>query len=98
MSIDEFSHKLGSLEARQEGLEKITQSNHSVTNDKLDKIIDKLTTMDGSLSKAHDRIDKAEEEMVTKKGALKFIVGGGLLSGAGASGIIEGVQRILGMQ
>lgn len=97
MSIDEFSHKIGSLEAKQESLEKIVQSNHEVANKKLDKIIDKLTDINGSVKDAHHRIDTAEKEMVTKKGALKFIIGGGLLSGAGGSGILQGIKTFLGM-
>jgi hypothetical protein len=91
MKIDEFSLRLGVL---QEGHETLSER-CSVMDNKLDKIIDKLTLMNGSIGKAHNRMDEitdpvdgdltvaylgATDWVETKKRA-KWIIGIGALTG-----------------
>lgn len=107
MSIDEFSHKLGSLEAKQESLTKTVQNHYTVSNEKLDKIIDKLTMMNGSIAKAHDRLDINEEKIKknteacndwkSSKKTAKTIIGLSALGGsAGGFGISNIITKLFG--
>lgn len=88
MPIDEVSEALGSFKSDITNL----KERDTIAQDKLDKILDKLTLMNGSISKAHGRIDNVEDEMITKKGAMKAIIGGGLFAGAGINGVIEALR------
>lgn len=84
MGIDEFSLKLGSLEAKHES----TSDQLTILNNKIDKVLDKLTLMNGSIGKAHNRIDDIEPDVqdwkTTKKRAVLGVIG--LSAAGGASG------------
>ncbi len=107
MDIDEFSRKWGAMEEKQDSLEKTLLQNNTVSNEKLDKIIDKLTTMNGSIGKAHGRIDDMEDDLEeavkngedwksTKKTA-KYIIGGSVIAGGtSGAGIGTWLSKILG--
>lgn len=89
MEVDEFSLKLGSLEANQETFSK----QQTVMDGKLDKIIDKLTLMNGSIGKAHNRIDDMTPDLESAvangndwkdtKTKAKWLIGLGFLGSAG---------------
>lgn len=80
--IDETSETLGYLKA-----------NMAVLLDGQRQINDKLTLMNGSVGKAHRRIDDLESGVedwrATKKRAVLGLIGLGGMAGAGGSGIFK---------
>lgn len=93
MPIDEYSLRLGELGSDVKTLIKI----HALTDDKLSKIIDATSVINHKADRAHERIDSVEAEMITKTGAMKAVIGGGLISGAGFSGIYQFIKSYLGI-
>ena len=99
MDIDDFSRKWGQMEQKQASLEEAVDKHHVTTNKKLDRIIDKLTDMNGNVRDAHTRIDNMStdveeakengEDWRSTKGAAKWLIGGGILAG-GTSGFSLG--------
>ena len=63
MEIDDFSKEWGAMKERQQSIEKAQSAHNAITNEKLDNIIDKLTIINGSVGKAHSRIDTLEPEL-----------------------------------
>lgn len=81
--------KIAVLETQYSHLKEQITAHHTITNEKLDKVIDKLTLMNGSIGKAHNRIDDIEPHVedyrTNKKRAIMGLVGLG-----GATGLIGG--------
>jgi len=81
--------KIAVLETQYTHLKEQLITHHTITNEKLDRVIDKLTLMNGSIGKAHNRIDDIEPHVedyrVNKKRAIMGLIGLG-----GATGIIGG--------
>lgn len=103
--IDEYSQVLGTLQSEIKNHSQV----HNIILSKLDKIDDKLTLMNGSVGKAHGRIDGMEptleeahangNDWKDTKGKVKFlatlgIVGGGV-GGFSFSGILT---KLLGAE
>lgn len=82
------------------GLESTMESHaavHTVILSKLDKMDDKLTIMNGSSAKLHNRMDDIESEAVTKTGVMKaaLLAGGG--ASIGGTGLIAAIKAYLGV-
>jgi len=79
--------KIAVLETQYGHLKEQLNTHHTITNEKLDKVIDKLTLMNGSIGKAHIRIDDLEPHIedykINKKRAIVGLIGIG-----GATGVI----------
>lgn len=86
MALDEVSQMLGELKA---------QNGHIAHT--LNKMDDKLTLMNGSISKAHHRLDVLEPEVITKKQAMLGIIVGGGAAGLGGTGIFKFITSLFGM-
>ena len=107
MNIDEFSHKLGSLETKQATMESTMSSGFAVINDKLDKLMENNNSLKGSVGTAHTRIDSMEEEIdeavtngrdwMKTKTIAKWLVGGTVITGgAGGAGLGNWLSKFLG--
>lgn len=97
MPIDEVSQLLGSLETKQQSLENAMISNHGVINNKLDRIIDKMTVLEASNTKAHARIDDLAAEAVTKTGVMKTAILVGGAGGLGGTSVMGLIKSYLGL-
>ena len=87
--LDEQSHLLGKLEATQ-----------TVILSGIKDINEKLTLMNGSIGKAHNRIDAVENTandwQTTKKRGVLALLGLGMAGGAGSTGIFKALSVFIG--
>ena len=94
MAIDEISNALGKYEVRLDNIDKA----HIIILSKLDNISDKLTLINGDVKKAHTRIDILDDDVITKKAALKIVLSLGLLGGASGMGFSKAISVLFGIQ
>lgn len=87
--IDEVSRSLGKLEMQS-----------GIIMDSLKRIDEKLTIQNGSIAKAHGRLDTvaeiANDWKVTKRRGVMAIIGLGAAGGTGATGLLKALAAIIG--
>lgn len=80
--IDQVSQTLGRLEAQ-----------NTIIVDNIKDINKHLRDLNGKTAKAHERLDNT----VSKKDAVKAIIGFGALGGFGSTGILKAIAVFMGV-
>lgn len=88
--IDQYSQALGEFRTEIRNL----YGTQIQINGKLDKLIDSVSVINDKSNKAHFRLDDVEEDMVSKKDAMKAVILGGALTGGGVAGIWQAITKI----
>lgn len=90
---DEEKVKVAVLEERLANVQKAVDTHHAITNDKLDKVLDRLVAVSNASEKANSRIDEiepmVEEHDALKNKGLGIVAFVGLLFGALGSGLAK---------
>lgn len=109
MSIDQISEAIGQQKAQIAGLKDTMVVNHTAMDRKIDRVLDRLDKLNGSVAKAHERLNDVEPHVNDYRKTKKAVIGGlfkimlltslaglGFLTTANASSIISVLKAVSG--